>query len=1456
MIHVIRPWLSLALALAVIAPLPAQTREGVDILLSRARSLEARGRTDLAAQSWNQVLLADPNQTEALKGLARFAKQNGDAEALSGYLGRLRKINPTDPAIAAIETMHVLTPQEIRRLDEAGRLAAQRKPDEAMRIYRQVFGNTPPTGKWAEAFYETEAASTGGRDKAIAQLRELSSRDATNEVYRLWLARVLTYGPKTRIEGLRLLQSIREPGVVDQARTVWRQALGWENNNPIAQASLEEYLKRYPDPELQVSLNTLREKEQRAIRDANEQQGFHALRDKDLETAQAKFEQVLRHSPNDANAMVGLGFVRLNQKRFDQAVAMFEKARALAPQRADVKEGYETARFWRAVERGAALQQTDPDTAIAAYREALQLRPQAGEPLLGIAQILLRRGNLAEARAKFEQVATHSPTNVEAIAGLGFVRLNEKEFDAAAALLGRAHTLAPDRPEIEEGYRSAKFWGLIQQAAASLDHNQTGAAIASYQEALAINPGAKEALAGLAEATRRQGNRAEAVKAYNRLATADPADARGWHGLIKAQLDANDPEAMLETVRRVPQGTRPQLDARPEFTARVALAFYSTDQLAAGDQALRNALDQADRADNEEALNVRLEIASLLLKQGRNDGAVSIYTQAVDSHPDNSVAWEGLIGAYAQVRDFAKAIAAVRSMPRSSYEAAVNRSGFLNAVATVYAAEGRCGEAGGLLTRSIELEKAAGRRPAESTQVQLADIFMREGRYDRAAAGYRDVLASNENSTNAWRGYITALHNQRQLQTLVAEAERMPTTASTALRSEPGFLMLLGSAQAAVGHSDQAVELLQEVRARHRALGQVSPIDLVVQLAWTMMAGRDHQQEVPALVAEVRGRADLTDEERQALDEISSTWSVRAADEAILAHEPAGAVAILTDASRQLPKDGRIHSALAVAHLKQHEYDRALAVYESWGMVGAKASDYRAAAGAALAAHKNAVADQFLSDGRQRWPNDAELLHMTGRRAVSRGEYDSAERYLKEALAAVRRLEANGGEGPSDGGQLNARQPVTQPGPVNVAEVAGEPACRAESSGNQVSDGVASGNQATALVREPKPAEPREEPQIDAQRIQDEIDVVANRNTPFVGIAFPVTSRVGDPGLNRLIVQSDVASGSATLGNAVRLGVEALILNLYSGTPDGRSGFRFGSLPMGARFAEQTASGYGGEAQLSTEEFGIAVGLTPDNFLVQNWTGGLRLGGSSGPVMFIAARETVKDSLLSYAGARDPGTRIVWGGVVSNSATVQFGRDVSGDGQYLSAGASLIRGEKVVDNWSMQGTAGAYWRVASSGRGGLSIGLSATGMHYDKNLNFFSLGHGGYFSPQRYILGSVPISWLGRQNRVEFEIRASGGVQYLKEDGSALYPTNSGLQPLFYLPNTQRGPNYNLSFRLDYRMAPHWYLGAFATANNARNYASQTFGVTLKLLTSPVPTGTDLRPKQIPDWRGIQPFNF
>ena len=85
---------SLAAGLALSVNAAGQTTEGTALLLSKARSLEARGRMDLAVQNWNQVLLLEPDQADALAGLARSAKQEGDLQGMRMLLDRLRKVNP------------------------------------------------------------------------------------------------------------------------------------------------------------------------------------------------------------------------------------------------------------------------------------------------------------------------------------------------------------------------------------------------------------------------------------------------------------------------------------------------------------------------------------------------------------------------------------------------------------------------------------------------------------------------------------------------------------------------------------------------------------------------------------------------------------------------------------------------------------------------------------------------------------------------------------------------------------------------------------------------------------------------------------------------------------------------------------------------------------------------------------------------------------------------------------------------------------------------------------------------------------------------------------------------------------------------------------------------------------------------------------------------------------------
>jgi tetratricopeptide (TPR) repeat protein len=1467
--------LILLLALLIAVSAQPQATGGVDALLAKARSLELRGRNDLAVQNWRKILLVDPNQTEALAGLARSAKQNGQADEERAYLDRLRRLDPRDPQIEAVEKMRIFTPEERNRLDEAGRLSMEHKADEGMNIYREILGDQqPPPGRWAEPFYKTEAASTGGRDRAISQLRQLCATNPSQEEYRVWLATVFTYDPKTRMEGLHVFESIKDPGTLEQARVQWRQALLWEKENPDALAPIEAYLQHYSDPELQSIAAAFHAKQKEEIASADDERGFKALRSQDMDNAEASFTKVLRWSPNDANAVTGLGYVRLNQKRFSEALSLFDHARALAPERQDIRDGYAAARFWLAIERGAQAQQQNlPDAAVTAYMEALTLRPKDNGALLGLANVLVRERRFAEAAPRFQQVLNQEPKSTDAMAGLGFVRLNEGNFDEAQKLFAEASKLDPARKDVEEGYHNAKFWGAMNQAVEALNQNRTKDAIDAYQKALLLSPDDRSALLGLANAYEHAGDFHSAARIYSGLTASNPSDESSWLSLI--QVEGKDPQAAIATSQQIPPAAKQRMEARSDYLSEMALVYYRAKQSHEGDQMLHKALEIARTSDSDDALSFRLNIAGAFMDQNETGRAIEIYRHATVTHPDNPSGWEGLVGAYTRTGDFSQALTAVRTMSETSYNAAVNHAGFLDSVAVLYSTQGRCQDAEDFLNRSLTLDQLAGRPPAEATQLQMADIWMRERNYGDALHLYREIVQKNGNSAAARRGLLVTLHQQKADRMLVAETPLIPSAVRAQLESDPSFLILEASAYSIERQPQTALPLLQAARLRYTTQDKDPPADLDIQFAWTTLAASIDDSRLGDLLFNDKRRVDITPKQRDAIKDLYSTWSVRRA-ERVFETDPQLAFSILASAGHEYPGDRNIHYTLASFYLRRHENREALEVFQTWGMAGAQAGDFRVAAGTALSAHKADLADHFLRQGLYSFPNDPELMHMKARQDIGRGDYGAGARELRSALLAAheqdlpesptkalplpsfREDDAGGGavlavhdglSGPAN--YLPSATPC-RPQAVRTNSTARiKPislvvtVSRNENLGDSEAGTQISGSQAARQKQE--------------QEMQDEVDAVENRNTPVISIAGTGAGRVGDPGFDQLVIADTLIGAAYTASNRVRFRVEGHGVYASAGTPNGSSNLRFGTLPAGATFREQSSVGYSGVAELSTNTFGLMVGSSPHGFPVHSLIGGFRFRPHNGWLTLLGTRDSVKDSFLSYAGAHDPVAGIRWGGVVSNSLSTRFDSAPSSSlfyktiGEYASVSFSFLKGLRVPNNWSAAGNAGLYWQAVQ----GLTLGVNVTGMHYDRNLNFFSFGQGGYFSPQQYYLASVPISWYSHKQRYEYQIKFSGGMQYLQQDASPFYPDSrraTTVTTRMYPSTSSATPNYDADIRMGRRISPHIYLDMFASANNARDYYAESVGFNLKFMIDRVPTSTDLLVNSIPDWTGKQPF--
>ncbi|HTJ28914.1 MAG TPA: tetratricopeptide repeat protein, partial [Acidobacteriaceae bacterium] len=248
------PLASLVCAALLFAGSPAHAQKVSDaqkVLVDKAKALESRGRPDIAVQVWQQILASEPNNAQALEGVARDYRLSGNSAASDKALEKLRKINPGNPNINSIQG---LTQNKTRdaRLSQAGALAKAGNPEGAMRIYREYYGDHPPDGDIALAYYETLYATANGKQQAIAAMRAAAARNPGDPRFIVTLGRMLTYSAATRPEGIKVLREHQDN--VD-AQNALRQALVWDADNPASAAELREYLKTHTsDTDLQGRL--------------------------------------------------------------------------------------------------------------------------------------------------------------------------------------------------------------------------------------------------------------------------------------------------------------------------------------------------------------------------------------------------------------------------------------------------------------------------------------------------------------------------------------------------------------------------------------------------------------------------------------------------------------------------------------------------------------------------------------------------------------------------------------------------------------------------------------------------------------------------------------------------------------------------------------------------------------------------------------------------------------------------------------------------------------------------------------------------------------------------------------------------------------------------------------------------------------------------------------------------
>ena len=177
-----------------------------------------------------------------------------------------------------------------------------------------------------------------------------------------------------------------------------------------------------------------------------------------------------------------------------------------------------------------------------------------------------------------------------------------------------------------------------------------------------------------------------------------------------------------------------------------------------------------------------------------------------------------------------------------------------------------------------------------------------------------------------------------------------------------------------------------------------------------------------------------------------------------------------------------------------------------------------------------------------------------------------------------------------------------------------------------------------------------------------------------------------------------------------------------------------------------------------------------------------------------AFAEPVRESVLAWAGMPDPYGGPAWGGVrrLGTEARVLY----LGAAPY-SAGLRVrlerLVGTRVAGNERRALDASVGRDLGLPGFAYSSLGLAAGIDAYERNLSHFTIGHGGYFSPQSYRKAGMAFDFMTEEGKA-WLVRGRAGVArtWKREDAAPLLP----LEPDGRMYEGSRSPGHEASIRL------------------------------------------------------------
>ena len=268
-----------------------------------------------------------------------------------------------------------------------------------------------------------------------------------------------------------------------------------------------------------------------------------------------------------------------------------------------------------------------------------------------------------------------------------------------------------------------------------------------------------------------------------------------------------------------------------------------------------------------------------------------------------------------------------------------------------------------------------------------------------------------------------------------------------------------------------------------------------------------------------------------------------------------------------------------------------------------------------------------------------------------------------------------------------------------------------------------------------------------------------------------------------------------------------------------------------------------------TDDYRFDIGTAPLGFPVANMVGGLKFYRSSGNQYSTLDifRRAHTSSLLSYAGAVDPVTDEVWGGVVRTGVAYRVSHSQGARTRSFSMTGAQLTGRNVASNTEFRVVAGQNHDVFVRPNTVFNAGLTLTYWQFARDLSNFTFGQGGYYSPQTYVALNLPLRLTGRVNEWAYLVEGGVGMSFASSSASPYYPTrpalqaqaeaNAALDPTLPAPvfggSSGSSFSYSLNTALERRLTENLFVGFSTQLSRAPYYSPNLFQLFLRYELKP-----------------------